>query len=70
MVSMASEATKKSIEKLREEIEYHNYRYYILDQPEISDAEYDRLMRELEKLEEEVLELRSVNSPKQRVLLR
>ena len=70
MVSMASEATKKSIEKLREEIEYHNYRYYILDQPEISDGEYDRLMRELEKLEEEVLELRSVNSPKQRVLLR
>jgi NAD-dependent DNA ligase len=46
---MASEAIKKRVEKLREEIEYHNYRYYILDQPEISDAQYDRLMRELEK---------------------
>ncbi len=70
MVSMASEATKKHIEKLREEIEYHNYRYYVLDQPEITDAEYDRLMRELEKLEEQYPELRSFNLPKQRVLLR
>ena len=64
---MASEATKKRVEKLREEIEYHNYRYYILDQPEISDAQYDRLMRELEKLEEEYPKLRSPNSPTQRV---
>ncbi len=64
---MASEAIKKRIEKLREEIEYHNYRYYILDQPEITDAEYDRLMRELEKLEEQYSELRSPNSPTQRV---
>jgi DNA ligase (NAD+) len=66
---MASEAIKKKVEKLREEIEYHNTLYYILDQPEISDAQYDRLMRELEKLEEEYPKLRSVNSPKQRVLL-
>jgi DNA ligase (NAD+) len=43
---MTSEAIRKRIEKLREEIEYHNYRYYILDQPEISDAQYDRLMRD------------------------
>jgi DNA ligase (NAD+) len=64
---MASEAIKKRVEKLREEVEYHNYRYYILDQPEISDAEYDRLMRELEKLEEQHPELRSSNSPTQRV---
>jgi len=64
---MASEAIKKRVEKLREEIEYHNYRYYILDQPEISDAQYDRLMRELEKFEEEHPELRSPNSPTQRV---
>ena len=49
---MASEGIKKKAEKLREEIEYHNYRYYILDQPEISDAQYDRLMRELENFEE------------------
>ena len=67
MDSMASEAIKKRVEKLREEIEYHNYLYYILDQPEISDAQYDRLMRELEKLEEEYPELRSPNSPTQRV---
>jgi DNA ligase (NAD+) len=64
---MASEAIKKRVEKLREEIEYHNNRYYILDQPEISDAQYDRLMRELEKLEEEYPKLRSPNSPTQRV---
>ena len=64
---MASEAIKKRVEKLREEIEYHNYRYYILDQPEISDAQYDRLMRQLEKLEKDYPELRSPNSPTQRV---
>lgn len=64
---MVTEAIKKRVEKLREEIEYHNYRYYILDQPEISDAQYDRLMRELEKLEEQYPELRSPNSPTQRV---
>jgi DNA ligase (NAD+) len=64
---MVSGAIKKRVEKLREEIEYHNYRYYILDQPEISDAQYDRLMRELEKLEEQYPELRSPNSPTQRV---
>ena len=64
---MASEAIKKRVEKLREEIEYHNYRYYILDQPEVSDAQYDRLLRELQKLEEEYPGLRSPNSPTQRV---
>jgi DNA ligase (NAD+) len=64
---MASEAIKKKVEKLREEIEYHNTLYYVLDQPEISDAQYDRLLRELEKLEEEYPELRSPNSPTQRV---
>jgi len=64
---MASEAIKKKVEKLREEIEYHNHLYYVLDQPEISDAQYDRLMRELEKLEEQYPELHSHNSPTQRV---
>ena len=58
MVSMLTEAIRKRVDKLREEIEFHNYRYYILDQPGISDAEYDRLMRELEKLEEEFFEVR------------
>ena len=64
---MATEAIRKRVEKLREEIEYHNYRYYVLDQPEISDAEYDRLMKELEEIEGRSPEFRSPNSPTQRV---
>jgi DNA ligase (NAD+) len=66
-LEMATGPLKKRIEKLREEIQYHNYRYYVLDQPEISDAQYDRLMKELEKIEEEHPELRTPNSPTQRV---
>ena len=64
---MITEALRKKVEKLREGIEYHNYRYYVLDQPEISDAQYDRLMRELEKIEQEYPELLTANSPTQRV---
>ena len=64
---MVTEAIRRKVQKLREDIEYHNYRYYILDQPEISDAQYDRLMRELEKLEEQHPELCTPNSPTQRV---
>jgi DNA ligase (NAD+) len=64
---MVTEAIRKKVEKLREEIVYHNYRYYVLDQPEIPDAQYDRLMRELEKLEEQYPQLRTPNSPTQRV---
>jgi DNA ligase (NAD+) len=64
---MTSDNLKQKVEKLRQEIEYHNYRYYVLDQPEVSDAEYDRLMRELEKIEQEHPELRSPNSPTHRV---
>ncbi len=67
MGEMVPETIKKRVENLREEIEYHNTLYYVLDQPEISDAQYDRLLRELEKLEEEYPELRSPNSPTQRV---
>jgi DNA ligase (NAD+) len=55
------------VKQLREAIEYHNYRYYVLDNPEISDAEYDRMMRELEELEAEYPDLRDPNSPTQRV---
>jgi len=44
---MTREEAKKRIEQLRELIEYHNYRYYVLDSPEISDEEYDKLYREL-----------------------
>jgi DNA ligase (NAD+) len=55
------------VKKLREEIEYHNYRYYVLDSPVISDAEYDALMRELRRLEELYPELITPDSPTQRV---
>ncbi|MDO8446910.1 MAG: NAD-dependent DNA ligase LigA [Deltaproteobacteria bacterium] len=57
----------KRIEFLREEITRHNYLYYILDSPEISDAEYDRYMRELEDLEKRFPELITPDSPTQRV---
>jgi DNA ligase (NAD+) len=58
---------KERIEKLRAEINHHNYRYYVLDSPEISDAEYDELMRELQKLEEEYPQFLTPDSPTQRV---
>ncbi len=59
--------TRQRIEKLRQEINYHNYRYYVLDDPEITDAEFDRLMRELEQLEAKYPELITTDSPTQRV---
>ena len=55
------------IEELRDAINYHNHRYYVLDSPEISDAEYDELMRELQQLEAEHPELITPDSPTQRV---
>ena len=58
---------RKRVEGLREQINYHNYRYYVLDSPEVSDAEYDRLMRELEELEAKHPELVNPDSPTQRV---
>jgi DNA ligase (NAD+) len=57
----------KKIEKLREEINFHNYRYYVLDDPVVSDAKYDRLMRELENLELQFPRLKTPTSPTQRV---
>jgi DNA ligase (NAD+) len=53
--------------KLRQELAHHEHRYHVLDAPEISDAEYDALMRELVALEEAHPELRTPNSPTQRV---
>src|SRR5215469_15858420 len=53
--------------QLREQINHHNYRYHVLDDPEVSDAEYDAMMRELEALEGEHAELRTPDSPTQRV---
>jgi len=58
---------KQRIEELRKLINYHNYRYYVLDSPEISDAEYDELMRELRQLETEHPELITPDSPTQRI---
>ena len=54
-------------EQLRREIEHHNYRYYALDDPEIPDPDYDKLFRELQALEEAHPELRTDDSPTQRV---
>ncbi|HJW74798.1 MAG TPA: NAD-dependent DNA ligase LigA, partial [Thermoleophilia bacterium] len=54
-------------EELRGEVEHHAYLYYVLDRPEISDAEYDRLFRGLQELEERHPELRTPDSPTQRV---
>jgi DNA ligase (NAD+) len=58
---------KQRIEKLRAEINHHNYRYYVLDSPEISDAEYDEMMRELQGLEAEHPRFLTPDSPTQRV---
>jgi DNA ligase (NAD+) len=58
---------REKAEALREKIRYHEHRYYVLDSPEIGDAEFDRLMRELKKLEEEHPELTTPDSPTQRV---
>ena len=55
------------IEQLRAQLNHHNYRYYVLDNPEISDAEYDTLMRELKQLEAEYPSLLTPDSPTQRV---
>jgi len=58
---------KKRIEELRRLINYHNYRYYVLAEPEISDYEFDMLMKELEELEKKYPEYKVPNSPTQRV---
>jgi len=58
---------EKEIEILRESIRYHNHRYYVLDDPEISDAEYDRLFRRLLELEDQHPELATPDSPTQKV---
>jgi DNA ligase (NAD+) len=61
------EQAKQRIEELSAEIEHHNYRYYVLDSPEISDAEYDEMMRELQGLEAEHPQFLTPDSPTQRV---
>lgn len=54
-------------EALRRDLRHHNYRYYVLDDPEISDVEYDRLLRELEDIEAEHPDLVTEDSPTQRI---
>jgi DNA ligase (NAD+) len=57
----------KKIEALREKIRHHEYRYYVLDNPELSDADFDKLMNELKRIEAEHPELITPESPTQRV---
>jgi DNA ligase (NAD+) len=63
----ASSDTAKEVESLRDQIRHHNYRYHVLDDPEIPDAEYDRLVRALQALEAEHPDLVTPDSPTQRV---
>ena len=67
MRKLSREEAKKRIEELRELINYHNYRYYVLNEPEITDDEYDELFRELVELEEMYPEFVTPDSPTQRV---
>lgn len=60
---MTLEEARRRVNELRDLIRYHNYRYYVLADPEISDAEYDRLLRELKELEERFPEPKSPDSP-------
>ena len=62
-----AQEAKNRVEELRSQIGYHDYRYYVLDAPEVADAEYDRLMRELRGLEAQHPELITPDSPTQRV---
>ena len=57
----------EQIADLREQLNHHNYRYYVLDDPQIPDAEYDRLMRQLQSLEQQYPQFLTADSPSQRV---
>jgi len=57
----------KLIEKLKDEINYHNYLYYVKNKPEISDAEYDKLFKKLKELEEKYPQFITPDSPTQRI---
>jgi DNA ligase (NAD+) len=64
---LPSDSAAESIQSLRNHINEHNHKYYVLDEPSIPDAEYDRLMRELQALEDANPELITSDSPTQRV---
>ncbi|HEX7891213.1 MAG TPA: NAD-dependent DNA ligase LigA [Ramlibacter sp.] len=63
----ASGKVQERVDALRELLHHHNHQYYVLDQPDIPDAEYDKLFQELQKLEEQHPELRTPDSPTLRV---
>ncbi len=64
---MDKQQAEKRAAELREQINYHNYRYYVLDDPVISDAEYDRMLAELQEIESAYPELLTPDSPTQRI---
>jgi len=66
-MATAVKNVEAKVEALREKIRHHEYRYYVLDDPEVSDAEFDQLMSELKRLEAEQPELITSDSPTQRV---
>src|SRR5436305_1245487 len=63
----AAKSAEQRVEELRKQLDYHNHRYYVLDDPEVSDAEYDELINELRDVEAEHPELLTPDSPTQRV---
>src|SRR5713226_1818847 len=67
VMPVATKGIEKKIESLREKIRQHEYLYYVLDDPEITDARFDQLLNELKGLETEHPELVTPDSPTQRV---
>ena len=66
-MTKATAEIRQRVEQLRSDIEDHNYRYYVLDDPRVPDAEYDRLFRELQDLEADYPDLATEDSPTRRV---
>ncbi|MCB0162538.1 MAG: NAD-dependent DNA ligase LigA, partial [Caldilineaceae bacterium] len=67
MTTETTTAMRARVDNLRDQVRYHQYRYYVLDDPEIGDAEFDALFRELQALETEHPDLQDANSPTVRV---
>src|SRR5579864_7722985 len=65
--TMDKSQARREIERLRDEISRHDYLYYVVAQPEISDTEYDKLYRQLQDLEKQFPDLVAADSPTQRV---
>ena len=64
---MPTPEVEREVEQLRSQLEVWNYQYYVLDQPTVPDAEYDRIMRRLQALEDQYPQLVRSDSPSQRV---